>query len=250
MRRKVVVGNWKMNNTLTEAIQFVNVLKDNLGTVNSVDMGVCPTFVCLNEVKKILLDSNIKVGAQNVYYEDKGAYTGEVSTKMLKDINVDYCIIGHSERRQYFGETDEGVNLKAKKLISENITPIICVGETLLQRQENIHFDLIKEQVKKAFDGIDKEDAKNIIIAYEPIWAIGTGVTATSEEAEEMCKYIRNIIDEIYNEDVSNSIRIQYGGSVNASNINELLSMPNIDGALVGGASLKTEFIDMIKSVE
>jgi len=250
MKRKIIVGNWKMNYTLSEAIDFVNGLKGNISKVNNIEVGICPTAICLSDIKKLVKDTDIKVGAQNVYYEDKGAYTGEVSVKMLKDINIDYCIIGHSERRQYFGETDEGVNLKAKKLIEQNITPIICVGESLSQREENIHFDLIRNQIQEAFEGIEENNVHNIVIAYEPIWAIGTGVTATSAQAEEMCKYIRDVISEIYNENVAESIRIQYGGSVNISNIDELMAMPNIDGALIGGASLKPEFIDIIKSVE
>ena len=250
MRKKIIVGNWKMNYTLSEAINFVNLLKNNISKVQNIDIGICPTSICISDIKKILKETDIKVGAQNAYYEDKGAYTGEISVDMLKDIDIDYCIIGHSERRQYFAETDESVNLKAKKLIENNITPIICVGETLSQREENIHFDLVKNQINKAFEGIDEFDAQDIVIAYEPIWAIGTGVTATSSQAEEMCKYIRNVISEIYNKNVAESIRIQYGGSVNISNIDELMLKPNIDGALIGGASLKTEFIDIIKSVE
>lgn len=250
MRRKIIVGNWKMNYTLTEAINFVNVLKDNISKVNNIDIGICPTAICLSDIKKMVKDTYIRIGAQNVYYEDKGAYTGEISTDMLKDIDIDYCIIGHSERRQYFGETDEAINLKAKKLIEKNIIPIICIGETLSQREENIHFDLIKNQIQKAFEDIDEKNAQNTVIAYEPIWAIGTGRTATSVQAEEMCKYIRNVISEIYNENVAQNIRIQYGGSVNISNIEELMSMTDIDGALIGGASLKPEFIDIIKRVE
>lgn len=249
MRKKIIVGNWKMNYTLTEALNFTENLKESLFDVNKVDIGVCPTFICLNEIKKLLKDSNIKVGAQNVYYEDKGAYTGEISVPMLKDINLDYCIVGHSERRQCFNETDDKVNLKVKRLLLENITPILCVGESLSQREDNIHFELVKSQIEKAFSDIKEDEAKKIVVAYEPIWAIGTGKTATELQAEEMCKYIRDVIKDIYNEEISECIKIQYGGSVNLSNINKLLSMPNIDGALVGGASLKPEFIDMIKSV-
>jgi len=249
MRRKIIVGNWKMNYTLSEAINFVNELKDNISKVDNIDTGICPTAICLSDIKKIVKDTDIKVGAQNVYYEDKGAYTGEISACMLREIDIDYCIIGHSERRQYFGETDEGVNLKAKKLLEQKITPIICVGETLSQREENIHFNLVKKQIQKAFEGIEENNAQNIVIAYEPIWAIGTGVTASSEQAEEMCRYIRNVISEIYNENIAENIRIQYGGSVNISNAKEILTMPNIDGALIGGASLKLEFVDIVKAL-
>ncbi len=249
MRKKVIVGNWKMNNTLSEAMDFIKVLKSGLEDVSEVDMAVCPTYICINDVKKELKDSNIKVGAQNVYFEDKGAYTGEVSVDMLCDINVDYCIIGHSERRQYFNEKDEFVNNKLKKLLEKDIIPIVCVGENLSERERNVHYDLIKNQVIQAFKDIHEKQATSVIIAYEPIWAIGTGVTATPDEAEEMCAYIRNVVKEIYNENVSENIRIQYGGSVNITNSNKLLTMPNIDGALIGGASLKVEFVDIIKSV-
>lgn len=249
MRRKVIVGNWKMNYALKEAMEFSKLLKEQLVNINNVDIGICPTYICLNDVKKQLNTSNIKVGAQNVYYEDKGAYTGEISVPMLKNIAVDYCIIGHSERRQYFGETDENVNLKAKRLLQENITPIICVGENLSEREKNVHFELIKEQIEKAFKDIEENDISNIIVAYEPIWAIGTGVTATAKQAEEMCKYIRNVVSEMYNENIAECLSIQYGGSVNLSNIVELMKMPNIDGALIGGASLKPEFIDIVKNV-
>lgn len=249
MRKKVIIGNWKMNNTLSEAVNFVQYLKDELNDISEVDIAVCPTYVCLSDVKKQLNDSNIKVGAQNVYFENKGAYTGEISVDMLTDIAIDYCIVGHSERRQYFGETDESVNKKIKKLIENSIIPVVCVGENLTERESSKHYELIKNQIIHAFDGIDEKSATSIVIAYEPIWAIGTGVTATPAQAEEMCSYIRNVVKEIYNENVAENIRIQYGGSVNITNSKELLTMPNIDGALIGGASLKPEFIDIIKSV-
>ena len=225
MRKKIIIGNWKMNNTLSDSIDFVNVLEDELKNISTVDIAICPTFVCLNDIKKKLKETNIKVGAQNVYFEDKGAYTGEVSVQMLKDIEMDYCIIGHSERRQYFGETDDNVNKKAKKLLENNIIPVICVGENLDERKNGNHYSLIENQIKYAFEGINEADATKIIIAYEPIWAIGTGVTATPDEAEEMCLYIRNVVKEIYNENVSESIRIQYGGSVNITNSNKLLTI-------------------------
>jgi len=249
MRKKIIIGNWKMNNKLSDAVNFVKDLKDRLSDVLEVDIAICPTYVCLSDIKKQLKNSNIKVGAQNVYFEDKGAYTGEISVDMLTDIEVDYCIVGHSERRQYFGETDESVNKKVKKLVEKNIIPIVCVGENLAERKSLKHYELIKNQIIHAFDDIDVKSASSIVIAYEPIWAIGTGVTATPEQAEEMCSYIRNVIKEVYNENVAKTIRIQYGGSVNISNSKELLTMPNIDGALIGGASLKPEFIDIIRSV-
>ena len=249
MRKKIIVGNWKMNKTLSESLDFVEILKENLINIENIDIGICPTNVCLSDVKNVLQESNIKVGAQNVYYVDKGAFTGEISVPMLKDINVDYCIVGHSERRQFFNETDENINLKMKRLLEESIIPIVCVGESLSERENDEQFKLVKMQIEKAFCGISEQDAKNIVVAYEPIWAIGTGITATDEQAEEMCKYIRDVLGEIYNEEIANDIIIQYGGSVNMSNAQSLLSMPNIDGALIGGASLKPEFIDIIKCV-
>ncbi len=238
-----------MNNTLSKSLEFTDVLIQNLNGIDNVDMAICPTNLVLQSVKEKLKFSNIKVGAQNVYFEESGAFTGEISAEMLKDINMDYCIVGHSERRKYFSETDEDVNKKIKQLIKHNITPIICVGESLEQREKEEHFEIVKKQVVQALNDISGKVVKSCIIAYEPIWAIGTGKTATKDEAEEMCKYIRSIIDEIYNADISEAVRIQYGGSVNISNAKEILTMPNIDGALIGGASLKPEFVDIIKSI-
>lgn len=238
-----------MNNTLSDSLSFVDSLKLGLENIEDVEIGICPTYLALNDVKNELKGSNIKVGAQNIYFEDKGAYTGEISAEMLKDIDMDYCIVGHSERRKYFKETDQDVNKKVKKLLEYGIIPIICVGESLEQREEKQHFEVVKKQVVQAFKDIQASDAVSCIIAYEPIWAIGTGKTATKEEAEEMCKYIRDIISQLYNSDVSETIRIQYGGSVNLSNAKEILTMPNIDGALIGGASLKLEFVDIINSI-
>ena len=238
-----------MNNTLSDSLSFVDSLKLGLENIEDLEIGICPTYLALNDVKNELKGTNIKVGAQNVYFEDKGAYTGEISAEMLKDIDMDYCIVGHSERRKYFKETDQDVNKKVKKLLEYGIIPIICVGESLEQREEKQHFEVVKKQVVQAFKDIQASDAVSCIIAYEPIWAIGTGKTATKEEAEEMCKYIRDIISQLYNSDVSETIRIQYGGSVNLSNAKEILTMPNIDGALIGGASLKLEFVDIINSI-
>ena len=238
-----------MNNNLSDSLNFIDTLQNELNDVSNVDIAICPTYIALNEAKKKLECSNIKVGAQNVHFEDKGAFTGEISANMLKSINMDYCIIGHSERRQYFNETDESVNKKLKKLIEYDIIPIVCVGENLEQRENNKHFEVVKDQIVQALENIPKEDAQEVIIAYEPIWAIGTGKTATAFEAEEMCKFIRDVLKSLYDETLSNHIRIQYGGSVNSKNAKELISMPNIDGALIGGASLKPEFIDIINSV-
>ncbi|MDF2865491.1 MAG: triose-phosphate isomerase [Clostridia bacterium] len=246
MRKKIIAGNWKMNFTANEAEYFVNNIVDSINT-NEIDVVLCPNFTALDRVSNLLDNKNVKLGAQNVYYESKGAYTGETSVDMLYALNVEYCIVGHSERRQIFKETDELVNLKAKKLLEKEINPIICVGETLEQRNENKLYDVISTQVKNSLKDISAEDVKTkVVIAYEPIWAIGTGVTATSEQAEDMCKYIRNTVSEIYSENVASNLRIQYGGSVNPKNANEILNMENIDGALVGGASLTTDFTAIV----
>lgn len=246
MRKKIIAGNWKMNYTLTEADNFVNEIKDRINT-DEVDVVICPNNVSLERVSDLLDGTNIKLGAQNVHYEDKGAFTGETSANMLLAVDAKYCIIGHSERRQYFGETDEMVNKKAIKLLEKDITPIICVGETLEQREKGELYDFISSQVKNALKDISEDNVKNnIVIAYEPIWAIGTGVTATSEQAQEMCKYIRDEIRKLYNDKVAESIRIQYGGSVKPSNANEILNMNDIDGALVGGASLTNDFVAIV----
>ena len=246
MRKKIIAGNWKMNYTITEADNFVNEIKDRINT-DEVDVVICPNNICLERVSDIIEGTNIKLGAQNVHYEDKGAFTGETSANMLLSVDAKYCIIGHSERRQYFCETDEIVNKKAKKLLEKNIKPIICVGETLEQREKGELYEFISTQVKNALKDISEDDVKNnIVIAYEPIWAIGTGVTATSMQAQEMCKYIREEIRKLYNNAVAENIRIQYGGSVKPSNANEILNMEDIDGALVGGASLTDDFVAIV----
>lgn len=246
MRKKIIAGNWKMNNLVNEAEFFVNDIKDRIN-VNDVDVVICPNYLCLDRLSGILEDTNIHLGAQNVYYEDNGAYTGEVSAKMLSAINVEYCIVGHSERRILFEETNKITNMKAKKLLEVGISPIVCVGETLEERNSKKMFEVIEEQVINSLDGICEESLKkNVVIAYEPIWAIGTGITATSEQAEEMCKFIRDIITNKYSKDVSDNIRILYGGSVKKENAKEILTMENIDGALVGGASLKNDFVAIV----
>lgn len=246
MRKKIIAGNWKMNYTLTEADNFVNEIKDRINT-DEVDVVLCPNNICLERVSDIIDGTNIKLGAQNVHFEDKGAFTGETSANMLLTLNVKYVIVGHSERRQYFNETDESVNKKVKKLLEKNIVPIICVGETLEQREKGELYDFISSQVKNALADISELDVKNnIVIAYEPIWAIGTGVTATSFQAQEMCKFIRDEVRKLYNDKVAENIRIQYGGSVKPSNANEILNMEDIDGALVGGASLTNDFVAIV----
>ncbi|QNU67871.1 triose-phosphate isomerase [Ruminiclostridium herbifermentans] len=244
-RRTIAAGNWKMNKTASEAVEFVNALKEKVAdTASEVVVGV--PFVCLPGVVAAAKGSNIKVAAQNVHWEESGAFTGEVSAPMLADLGVDYVIIGHSERREYFGETNETVNKKAHAIFKHGMTPIICCGETLTQREQGVTADHVRYQIKVALLGLSAEQVKQVVIAYEPIWAIGTGKTATNEQANEVCAIIRNTIKELYGEDVSNATRIQYGGSVNAKNAAELFAMSDIDGGLVGGASLKIDDFTII----
>lgn len=240
MRRPIIAGNWKMHMTPSEAVNLVNELKP-LVVDTDVEVVVIPPFVDLVDVKKALDGSNIKLGAQNMHWEEKGAFTGEVSPLMLKEIGVEYVVIGHSERRQYFAETDETVNRKVKSALNHGLKPIVCVGETLSQREDGKAFDVVREQTKKALDGVLKNDVINVVIAYEPIWAIGTGKTATSKDANDVIKVIRETIASIYDTSTANDVRIQYGGSVKPDNAKELMSESDIDGALVGGASLKAQ---------
>lgn len=245
MRKIIVAGNWKMNMTPAKAVELIETLKADINT-DKVDVVVCPPYVCLPAVLDAVKGTNIAVGAQNMHFEEKGAFTGEIAPDMLTELGVKYVIIGHSERRQYFAETDDTVNLKVKKAIEHNLLPIVCVGESLEEREKNITIDLIRMQTKIAFKDVAAEDAKKAVIAYEPIWAIGTGKTATSQQAEEVCKAIREVVEEVYGKAVADEMRIQYGGSVNAKNANELFNMDNIDGGLVGGASLKPEFASIV----
>lgn len=245
MRKKIVAGNWKMNMTPASAVELINTLKDKIN-VTDVEVVVCPTFVCLPAVIEAVKGTNIGVGAQNMHFEEKGAFTGEISPSMLVELGVKYVVLGHSERRQYFAETNETVNKKVLKAIEHNLVPIICVGESLEEREQGITIDLVRLQTKVALKDVKAEDAKNVVIAYEPIWAIGTGKTATSAQAEEVCKAIRTVVGEIYGQEVADAVRVQYGGSVNGGNANELFNMGNIDGGLVGGASLKEEFTSIV----
>lgn len=245
MRKKIVAGNWKMNKNHNEAVELINSLKSGIDTDTS-DVVVCVPFVNLMAVSEAIKGTKINLGAQNMHFEESGAYTGEISPAMLKELGVKYVIIGHSERRAYFAETDEIVNKKIKKALEHNLVPILCVGESLEERELNITIELVRIQIKKAFAGISAEDAKKIVIAYEPIWAIGTGKVATKEQAQEVCAEIRKVISEIYGQSVSEEIRIQYGGSVTGDSANELFNMPDIDGGLVGGASLKEDFIKVV----
>ena len=240
MRKKVIAGNWKMNMLPNEAIEYINQLtplvKDSKNEVI-----LCVPYTDLFYALLTAQNTNIKIGAQNMHFEEKGAYTGEVSAKMLKSINVEYVIIGHSERRQYFNETDETVNKKLKAAFENGLKPIVCVGETLEQREEGKAVEVITKQTELALEGLTKEQVKSTIIAYEPIWAIGTGKTATSEDANNAIKEIRNKIEQIYGKEVAEDVIIQYGGSVKSKNAKELFTMSDIDGGLVGGASLDPE---------
>lgn len=240
MRKKIIAGNWKMNKTPSEAEALVKAIAEKVSGA-ACDVVVCPTAVCLDRVTKAAEGTNVCVGAQNVHFEESGAFTGEIAGNMLSEIGVKYVIIGHSERRQYFGETDETVNKRTLRAIAAGLTPIICVGETLTEREQGIMEETVRRQTKIAFLGIDKTAASETVIAYEPVWAIGTGKTATAEQAEEVCAIIRDTIKGLYDTDTAEKIRIQYGGSMNASNAAELLSKPDIDGGLIGGASLKPD---------
>ena len=249
-RRKIIAGNWKMNMLPNEAMEFITRLSECTYEAKS-EIVLCVPYTDLFYSLLTAQNTKIKIGAQNMHWEETGAYTGEVSGKMLKVINVEYVIIGHSERRQYFAETDETVNKKVKSAFKYNLKPIVCVGETLEQKEEGKTNEVITNQTKLALEGLSTEQVKNVIIAYEPIWAIGTGKTATSEDANNSIKEIRNEIKNIYGEEVANVVSILYGGSVKASNAKELFETSDIDGALVGGASLKVEeFKNIIMSAE
>ena len=249
MRRPVIAGNWKLNNAEREAVELVTALKTNLSDVDTVDIVVCPVFTVLAVVHDVLLESNIALGAQNVYWEDAGAFTGEVSAPLLKEIGVEYVIIGHSERRQYFGETNQTVNKKIRAALRHGLVPIVCVGEVLEEREANKTFDVIRRQCEECLAGLNADELKKNIIAYEPVWAIGTGKTATSQQAEEVHKFIRGLLAKMGGKEASEAVRIQYGGSVKPDNIAELMAQPDIDGALVGGASLKADaFIQIVKN--
>ncbi|MBB2182422.1 triose-phosphate isomerase [Lachnospiraceae bacterium MD1] len=241
MRRKIIAGNWKMNKTPAETVALINELKPLVVTEDA-DVVFCVPAVSLTTALDAAKGTNIQIGAQNMYFEESGAYTGEIAPNMLTSIGVKYVIIGHSERREYFAETDETVNKKVLKAFEHNLTPIICCGESLKQREQGITIDFIRQQIKIAFLNVTSEQAKKAVIAYEPIWAIGTGKVATTEQAEEVCKAIRECIAEIYDAATAAAIRIQYGGSVTAASAADLFSQPDIDGGLVGGASLKADF--------
>ena len=240
-RKKIIAGNWKMNKTPSEAVALVEELKPLVAN-EEVDVVFCVPAIDIVPVVEATKGTNIQVGAENMYFEESGAYTGEISPAMLVDAGVKYVVLGHSERRDYFGETNEDVNKKVLKAFEHGITPIMCCGESLEQREQGVTMDFIRQQVKVGFQNVTADQAKEAVIAYEPIWAIGTGKTATTEQAEEVCAGIRACIAEVYDEATAEAIRIQYGGSVNAGNAAELFAQADIDGGLVGGASLKADF--------
>ncbi|MCZ7609210.1 MAG: triose-phosphate isomerase [Ignavibacterium sp.] len=251
MRKTVIAGNWKMNNDLTQSEKLIVELKNLLQNEKpNCDVIICPPFTSLSEASKLLKGSNIKLGAQNMYFEESGAFTGEVSASMLKSAGCEYVILGHSERRTIFEESDDVINKKIRKALSAGLKPIFCVGELLSERETGITNDVIKRQILSGLQGVTEEEMKNIIIAYEPVWAIGTGKTATPSQAQEVHEFIRDLIQIDYSLETANDVTIQYGGSVKPENAKELLSQKDIDGALVGGACLKADlFMGIIKSV-
>ncbi len=250
MRKSVIAGNWKMYKTVTEAIELANGLKRVLFDLDyqNIEVVLCPPFTVLSEVSEVIAGSDIQLGAQDVFWQDEGAFTGEVSPKMLKDVGCNFVIIGHSERRLYFAETNESVNKKIKAVLKHNLTPIVCVGETLQEREKGQTFKVLVDHVENGLKDIGIQEIEKIVIAYEPVWAIGTGRTATAEQAQEAQKYIRDLLAKMYNKDIAQNIRIQYGGSVKPENITELIEQPDVDGALVGGASISVEsFVTIVK---
>ena len=249
MRKNVIAGNWKMNNDLKESEKLIVELKNLLQNEKpNCDVIVCPPYTSLSEASKLLKGSQIKLGAQNMHFEDSGAFTGEISASMLKSVGCEYVILGHSERRTIFGESNEMINKKIKKALSARLKPIFCVGELLEEREDGTTNDVVKRQILKGLDGISAEDMKNMIVAYEPVWAIGTGKTASPAQAQEVHEFIRDLIEIDYSLEVANDLVIQYGGSVKPDNAKELLSQKDIDGALVGGACLKADsFLGIIK---
>jgi len=247
MRIPIIAGNWKMYKISAEAIDLAKKLRENLADVQEREIVICPPFTVLSAVKNIINGSNISLGAQDMHWEKNGAYTGEISPLMLIDLGCRYCIIGHSERRQYFSETDDSVNRKTKTALECGLIPIVCVGETLEEREKNLTFKIIERQIKTGLSGLLREQGEKIVIAYEPVWAIGTGKTATPEQAEEVQSHIRKLLASVFNEQISQKIRILYGGSIRPDNIKALMSCQNIDGGLVGGASLEAKsFIQIV----
>lgn len=250
MRKKIVAGNWKMNGDLPVTFNLINGIKDQLSVLDTdVEVVICPPFVVLESAKELIKDTEIKLGAQNVSQEDWGAFTGEISIPMIKSVGCEYVIVGHSERRTFFNETDELINKKVKAAANSMMKTILCIGETLEQRGSEITKRVIETQVKKGLEGVKPEFIENIVIAYEPVWAIGTGKTATPEMAQEVHGYIRELLKELYSAETADNLTIQYGGSVKPDNAAELFAQPDIDGGLIGGASLKADsFVEIIKA--
>ncbi len=247
-RKTLIAGNWKLNKTIREAIDLVTLLKRQLGDLQNVDIVVCPPYTALSEAAEILSESDIQLGAQDLYWEEKGAFTGEISGSMIKEAGAQFVIIGHSERRQFFHETNETVNKKTKAALKNNLTPIVCVGEMLSERENGKTFQIIQSQFAGAFSHFTAEEMKKLVIAYEPVWAIGTGKVATPQQAEEVHAFIRKEISKAFGDEVAAGLRILYGGSVKPDNISSLMNEPDIDGALVGGASLEAaQFSDIVK---
>jgi len=241
VRKLFIAGNWKLNKTSQEAVELVTALKRGLSDVTEVDIAVCPVFTVLRDVYDVLMETNIGLGAQNCYWEDSGAFTGEISAPMVKDTGATYVIIGHSERRQYFGETNETVNKKIKAALAVGLTPIVCIGEVLEERESGKTNDVLKEQLEGSLANLSSDEMAKIVLAYEPVWAIGTGKTATPDQAQDTQKFIREFLASLFDEVTAEGTIIQYGGSVKTDNVKELMAQPDIDGALVGGASLKAD---------
>jgi len=248
LRKRIIAGNWKMNKTASESQTLAEEIKRELAECSDVEVVLCPPFTSLPVVADVVGETAIKFGAQNMHWEANGAYTGEISPFMLRSLYCHFVILGHSERRSYFGETDEIVNKKTKAALAASLTPIVCVGETIEERQAEKHMDVVRTQVQGSLAGIAPADLKKLVIAYEPVWAIGTGLTATPEQAQEMHAFIRSVLAELSNEDVAQSVRIQYGGSMKPSNAAELLAKPDIDGGLIGGAALEAKsFVELVR---
>ncbi|MFC2091735.1 triose-phosphate isomerase [Elusimicrobiota bacterium] len=246
MRKPIIAGNWKMNKTNGEAVTTIGLLKENLADIEDIGIVIAPPYTTISELCNMLKDSNIEIGAQNMHFEKKGAYTGEVSALMLKDIGCKWVIIGHSERRQYFGCTDQIVNKKIRAAVEEGLFPIVCIGETLGEREAGRTFEVLKSQLNEGLKDLSESERQNLVIAYEPVWAIGTGKTATPAQAQEAHKFIRDTVSGMYGEDYSQSLRILYGGSVKPDNITELMALDDVDGGLVGGASLDADSFENI----
>ncbi|MBO7435904.1 triose-phosphate isomerase [bacterium] len=246
MRTPVIAGNWKMNKTVAEAVALASEIKEKVAGVENVKIIVCPVFTAVKSVADVLKGTNVKVGAQDMYWETSGAFTGEVSGEMLKEAGAEYVIIGHSERRQYFGETNETVNKKLKKALSIGLKPIVCIGETLADREAGNTEAVVEKQVREGFVGLTAEEMKGTIIAYEPVWAIGTGKTATADQAEAVHAFVRNLVSQLWDKETADAVVIQYGGSMKPENVASLLAQPDIDGGLIGGAALKADSFEKL----